>query len=50
MKGYYEQDDEGYIIYLYNDDYTWCYGYYYAGNGWYPYWVGQSSLYQESDE
>jgi hypothetical protein len=51
MKGYYEQDDEGYIIYLYNDDdYTWCYGYYYAGDGWYPYWVGQSSLYQESDE
>lgn len=50
IKGYYEVDDDGYAIYIYSeDDYTWCYGYFYSSNGWYPYWVGQSSLYQESE-
>jgi hypothetical protein len=52
MSGYY---DEEYNIYIYDSsDYVWCYGYDYSSYGsdygWYPYWVGQSSLYREEDE
>jgi hypothetical protein len=56
MTGYYEEDpDYGYVIYLYSDnvDYIWSYGYDYSSYGsdygWYPYWIGNSSLYKESE-